>query len=85
MFTWILVFLMCSWKIETLFLKWKYQKLQIMQLKIKLLFFLLEYMNESFANTYQCLSELVCPTIPVKYPRTPGHRPVPDENIHNAW
>ena len=33
MYTWILVFLLCSWKIETLFLKWKYQKLQIMQLK----------------------------------------------------
>ena len=32
MYTWILVFLLCSWKIETLFLKWKYQKLQTMQL-----------------------------------------------------
>ena len=32
MYAWILVFLMCSGKIETLFLKWKYQKLQIMQL-----------------------------------------------------
>ena len=34
MYTWILVFLLCSWKIETLFLKWKYKKLQIMQLEV---------------------------------------------------
>ena len=33
MYTWILVFLLCSWKIEKLFLKWKDQKLQTMQLK----------------------------------------------------
>ena len=33
MYTWILVFLLCSWKIETLFLKWKDQKLQTMQLQ----------------------------------------------------
>ena len=32
MYTWILVFLLCSWKIETLFLKWNDQKLQTMQL-----------------------------------------------------
>ena len=32
MYTWILVFLLCYLKIETLFLKRKYQKLQIMQL-----------------------------------------------------
>ena len=32
MYTCILVFLLFSWKIETLFLKWKFQKLQIMQL-----------------------------------------------------
>ena len=22
---------------------------------------------------------------PVKYPRTPGYRPQPEENTHNAW
>ena len=33
MFTWILVILLCSWKIETLVLKLKDQKLQIMQLE----------------------------------------------------
>ena len=32
MYTWILVFLLCSWKIETLFLKLNDQKLQNMQL-----------------------------------------------------
>ena len=32
MYTWILVSILCTWKIETLFLKWKYQKLQIVQL-----------------------------------------------------
>ena len=32
MYTWILVFLLCSWKIETLFQKLKDQKLQTMQL-----------------------------------------------------
>ena len=33
MFTWIWVFLLYSWKIETLFQKLKDQKLQTMQLK----------------------------------------------------
>ena len=33
MFTWIWLFLLYSWKIETLFLKLKDQKLQTMQLK----------------------------------------------------
>ena len=32
MFTWILVFLLYSWNIETLFSKLEYQKLQTMQL-----------------------------------------------------
>ena len=31
MFTWIWVFLLCSWKIKTLFLKLEDQKLQTMQ------------------------------------------------------
>ena len=35
MYTWILVFLLCSWKIETLILKLKDQKLQTMQLEEK--------------------------------------------------
>ena len=34
MFTWIWVFLLCSWKIKTLFLKLEDQKLQTMQLKV---------------------------------------------------
>ena len=32
MFTWIWVFLLCAWKIKTLFLKLEDQKLQTMQL-----------------------------------------------------
>ena len=39
MYTWILVFLLCSWKIETLFLKLEVQKLQIMQLEQIVLLF----------------------------------------------
>src|SRR5260221_8341607 len=35
--------------------------------------------------SYTRLDELVEPTLPVKYPRTPGYRPGPAENPHNAW
>src|SRR5437879_2403080 len=35
--------------------------------------------------SYARLDELVEPTLPVKYPRTPGWRPAPAENPHNAW
>ena len=38
MFTWIWVFLLCSWKIKTLFLKLEDQKLQTMQLFSALLY-----------------------------------------------
>ncbi|XP_072042894.1 amidase-like [Amphiura filiformis] len=31
------------------------------------------------------LDHLVEPTLPVKYPRTPGYRPNGDENPYNAW
>ena len=31
------------------------------------------------------LDELPEPGLPVKYPRTPGYRPSPEENTHNAW
>ena len=31
------------------------------------------------------LDELAEPSLPVKYPRMPGHRPAPDENPYNAW
>lgn len=34
---------------------------------------------------YDRLDQLAEPTLPVKYPRTPGHRPHPDENPYNAW
>ena len=35
--------------------------------------------------SYNRLDELAEPSLPVKYPRTPGHRPAPDENPYNAW
>ena len=31
------------------------------------------------------LDRLAEPMLPVKYPRTPGYRPGPEENVHNAW
>ena len=44
-----------------------------------------EYMNDAFADSYEYIYKMVSPTLPVKYPRTPGHRPEPEENVHNAW
>ncbi len=35
--------------------------------------------------SYDRLDELAEPKLPVKYPRTPGYRPAPEENPHNAW
>jgi amidase len=35
--------------------------------------------------SYNRLGELAEPSLPVKYPRTPGRRPSPDENPYNAW
>ena len=35
--------------------------------------------------SYRRVDELAEPRLPVKYPRTPGHRPVAAENPHNAW
>jgi len=34
---------------------------------------------------YSRVDELVEPTLPVKYPRTPGFRPQPEDNPYNAW
>lgn len=31
------------------------------------------------------LDRLAEPTLPVKYPRTPGFRPLPEDNPFNAW
>eukprot|EP00058_Branchiostoma_floridae_P016199 XP_002601687.1 hypothetical protein BRAFLDRAFT_94564 [Branchiostoma floridae] len=36
-------------------------------------------------ESYQRVDQLVEPLPPVKWPRTPGWRPQPDENPHNAW
>ena len=35
--------------------------------------------------SYDRLDELIEPTLPVKYDRSPGYRPSADENPHNAW
>nr|NIS36465.1 amidase [Actinomycetota bacterium]NIU22351.1 amidase [Actinomycetota bacterium]NIV58916.1 amidase [Actinomycetota bacterium]NIW32916.1 amidase [Actinomycetota bacterium] len=37
------------------------------------------------AASYDRLDELPEPTLPVKYPRTSGYRPGPEENPYNAW
>src|SRR5262249_29734589 len=36
-------------------------------------------------QSYARLDEMVEPTLPVKYPRTPGYRPSEAENPLNAW
>lgn len=35
--------------------------------------------------SYHRLDDLAEPKLPVKYPRSPGYRPPPEENSHNAW
>ncbi|HEY7201775.1 MAG TPA: amidase [Candidatus Dormibacteraeota bacterium] len=35
--------------------------------------------------SYARLDQLAEPALPVRYPRTPGHRPAPEENPLNAW
>ena len=40
---------------------------------------------QSFQATYQRQSEIPDPKLPVKYPRTPGYRPVGEDNPLNAW
>ena len=34
---------------------------------------------------YDKLCEMVSPSLPVKYSRTPGYRPQPKDNEYNAW
>ena len=41
-------------------------------------------MANSIAS-YSRIDQLTEPTIPVKYPRSPGFRPQPDDNPYNAW
>ncbi len=36
-------------------------------------------------ESYHRLDDLDEPKLPVKYPRTPGYRPPPEENPYNAW
>ena len=44
-----------------------------------------EVISESLLATYQRLSEIPDPKLPVKYPRTPGYRPSGKDNPCNAW
>lgn len=44
-----------------------------------------DVMNHESAVHYGRLMQLVSPTLPVKYPRTPGYKPPPEENKYNAW
>ena len=44
-----------------------------------------EAISSTLADTYQRLYELPDPKLPVKYPRTPGYRPSPEDNPYNAW
>ncbi|MCR8718354.1 amidase [Pseudomonas syringae] len=37
------------------------------------------------SRQYDRINELVAPTPAVRYPRTPGHAPTPEENPHRAW
>ncbi|MBO6777239.1 MAG: amidase [Marinibacterium sp.] len=46
--------------------------------------FFLENMQGTF-DAYDALDEMPDEIPAVKYPRTPGYRPGPDENPHNAW
>jgi len=43
-----------------------------------------EHMHTA-AEVYGTLNKLVAPTLPVKYPRTPGYKPEPSDNKLNAW
>jgi amidase len=36
-------------------------------------------------QSYQRIDELPDTQLPVIYPRTPGHRPAPEDNPYNAW
>ena len=40
---------------------------------------------EGTIASYHRLDDLDEPKLPVKYPRSPGYRPPPEENPYNAW
>lgn len=43
-----------------------------------------DILAELTAN-YSALDDFAEPLLPVKYPRTPGYRPAPENNPYNAW
>jgi amidase len=46
---------------------------------------LYQELMEGTIESYNRLNQLVEPSLPVKYPRTPGYRPSAEENPYNAW
>jgi amidase len=42
-------------------------------------------LTDGVIASYRRLDELPEPKLEVRYPRTPGYRPGPEENRHNAW
>jgi amidase len=40
---------------------------------------------EGVLGSYRRLDQLTEPALPVRYPRTGGHRPEPEENPLGAW
>ena len=53
--------------------------------KTAIVFNPIDAIAQSLQATYQRLSEIPDPKLPVKYPRTPGYRPVGKDNRLNAW
>lgn len=45
-----------------------------------------ELLNDGLARAFQRVSEMLDTAVPVvKYPRTPGYKPAPEDNPYNAW
>ena len=42
-------------------------------------------LSQPILDSYARLDQLTAPSLPVKYPRTPGARPQPEENPLGAW
>ncbi|XP_006818846.1 urethanase-like, partial [Saccoglossus kowalevskii] len=44
-----------------------------------------DFIENVVGNAMNIMDSYPQPTLPVKYPRTPGYRPTEDENQHNGW
>ena len=56
----------------------------LLEIRCKLITLYLDLIGDSLVGMAR-LDEIPEPTLPVKYPRTPGYRPPPEENKYNAW